>query len=82
MLSRREPLPAASEDDAVHLLRPGLDGVYLEFGAAAATFLPQVWEALPDARAFLAELRRKAGLPPAFWHPGLRLSRYTVDKYA
>jgi AMMECR1 domain-containing protein len=62
-------------------VRPGVDGVYLEYGALSATFLPQVWEGLPDPRDFLCELRRKAGLPPTFWHPELRLSRYTVDKY-
>ena len=47
----------------------------------SATFLPQVWENLPDPVDFLAELRRKAGLPARFWHPDLRLSRYTVEKY-
>ena len=30
---------------------------------------------------FLGELKRKAGLPRTFWHPDLRLSRYTVEKY-
>jgi hypothetical protein len=82
VLSPRRPLPAATEDDAVRMLRPGIDGVYLEFDGATATFLPQVWEGLADPREFLAQLRRKAGLPAGFWHPGLRLSRYTVEKYA
>ena len=82
VLSPREPLPASTESEALRLLRPGIDGVFLEFGGATATFLPQVWEGLPDPWEFLAHLRRKAGLPAAFWHPGLRLSRYTVEKYA
>lgn len=82
VLSPREPIEAASEAEAVQRLRPGLDGVYLEFETRAATFLPQVWEGIPEPLAFLGELRRKAGLPPRFWHPDVRLSRYTVEKFA
>jgi AmmeMemoRadiSam system protein A len=81
VLSPRVPFEAASESDALAKLRPQVDGLYLEFGAMRATFLPQVWESLPDPADFLGELRRKAGLPPGFWHPGIRLSRYTVEKY-
>ena len=82
VLSPREALPAASESEALARLRPGVDGIALEYGAASATFLPQVWESLPAPEAFLDALRHKAGLPARFWHPELRLSRYTVEKYA
>lgn len=82
VLAPREPLPAASEAEALALLRPGVDGLALEFNGASATFLPQVWESIPDPEAFLDALRRKAGLPPRFWHPDVRLSRYTVEKFA
>jgi AmmeMemoRadiSam system protein A len=81
VLSPREQLGAASEADALALLRPGVDGVYLEFRDMSATFLPQVWDNLPDPLDFLGELRRKAGLPARFWHPEVRLSRYAVEKY-
>jgi hypothetical protein len=81
VLSIRSPIDARSETDAAASLRPGLDGVVLEFAALRATFLPQVWENLPDPIDFLAELRRKARLPARFWHPDLRISRYTVEKY-
>lgn len=81
VLSAREPLAAASESEALARLRPGVDGVYLEYGYMSSTFLPQVWESLPDPGDFLAELKRKAGLPAGFWHAELRLSRYTVEKY-
>jgi len=40
-----------------------------------------VWENIPDPLDFLCELRRKAGLPARFWHPDVKLSRYTVEKY-
>jgi AMMECR1 domain-containing protein len=40
-----------------------------------------VWEQLPEPAAFLAQLKRKAGLPGDFWSPAVRLSRYTVRKW-
>lgn len=81
VLSPREPLPAASERDALAQMRPGIDGICLDYGEMRSTFLPQVWESLPEPVEFLGELKRKAGLPRTFWHPDLRLSRYTVDKF-
>ena len=81
VLSPREPLPAKSESDALAQMRPGIDGICLDYGEMRSTFLPQVWESLPEPGEFLGELKRKAGLPRTFWHPDLRLSRYTVDKF-
>jgi len=81
VLSPRVPLEAMSEAEALRKLRPGIDGICFEFHDLASTFLPQVWESLPEPAIFLAELRRKAGLAPNFWHPDVRLSRYTVEKY-
>jgi hypothetical protein len=81
LLSSREPVVAESEAHALSLLRPGLDGIVLEYGVHCATFLPQVWESLADPLEFLSELRRKARLPSRFWHPELRISRYTVEKF-
>lgn len=81
LLSPPEPLPALTEAEACEMLRPGIDGVILECAGCRSTFLPQVWEQLPDLRAFLAELKRKAGLPRTFWSPDVRLWRYTVEKW-
>jgi AMMECR1 domain-containing protein len=81
VLSAREPVAAASESQLAAALRPGVDGIVLEYENYRATFLPQVWESLPDPLDFLAELRRKARLPARFWHPQLKVSRYTVEKY-
>ncbi len=82
LLTPSEPLPCGDESDALRKLRPGVDGVVIEFGTHRATFLPQVWESLPEPLLFLRELKRKAGLPADFWHPGLRISRYGVEKYS
>jgi len=55
--------------------------VIIEYRRHRATFLPQVWDALPEPREFLAALKRKAGLPADFWSRELNVSRYTVTKY-
>ena len=82
VLGAAESLPVDSEADAVQQLIPGLDGVILDFQGRRGTFLPQVWQQLPHAGEFLTQLKRKAGLPPDFWHPDIRLSRYRVQEYA
>jgi AmmeMemoRadiSam system protein A len=81
VLSPPEPIAFSDEADALDKLRPGIDGVILEYGHHRATFLPQVWQQLPEPRRFLAQLKRKAGLPADFWDEGVRLYRYTVEKY-
>lgn len=81
LLSELEPMAFESESDLLTQLRPGIDGVLLEHGWQRGTFLPQVWEQLPEPKAFLAHLRRKAGLSPDFWAPDLKVSRYTVSKW-
>jgi AmmeMemoRadiSam system protein A len=81
LLSPLELLTAASEADAVSQLRPGVDGVVFEYGYHQSTYLPQVWEELCDPLEFLATLKQKAGLPPDFWDPEVKLRRYTVSKW-
>jgi len=78
LLSVNEPIEAASEDELISRLRPGLDGVTLQYGGHRATLLPQVWHQLPEARDFLAALKIKAGLAEDFWSSGVRVSRYGV----
>ncbi|WP_284618414.1 AmmeMemoRadiSam system protein B [Aquabacterium humicola] len=74
-------IPARDEAQALAALRPGIDGVILDWRETRATFLPQVWEELREPEAFLRALRHKAGLPPDFWAADLRLSRYSVEKF-
>lgn len=81
LLSVPEALPCADEAEALRKMRPGSDGIILSDGFHRATFLPQVWEDLPDPRQFLAHLKQKAGLPAAHWSPTLRLERYGVEKW-
>jgi AmmeMemoRadiSam system protein A len=81
LLTPAQPLPCRDEADALAQLQPHIDGVILSAGRHRATFLPQVWEQLPDPAAFLAQLKRKAGLAADYWSPDLRLERYTVEKW-
>lgn len=58
-------------------------GVILQCGANQATFLPQVWEQLPDVHEFLKALSRKAGLSASSpSQPGLRVFTYTVEAFS
>ena len=83
LLSQPEALPSfAREKEALAALRPGIDGVILEAGSLRSTFLPQVWDQLPDPKDFLAHLKTKAGLSEGFWSPEVQLQRYSVIKWA
>jgi AmmeMemoRadiSam system protein A len=56
--------------DPVELKRklvPGTHGVIITSGWHSATFLPQVWDQLPDPETFLSHLCRKAGMQPGCW---------------
>ena len=81
LLSPMEVLHFDSEDEALAQLRPGVDGVVFQYGSRRSTFLPQVWEQLPGTRDFMAQLKRKAGLPADFWHAQVQLQCYTVAKW-
>lgn len=82
LLDTPEPLPRLrSEAEALALLKPGHDGLIFEWQGHRATFLPQVWTQLPEPAAFLAALKRKAGLAADFWAEDVELSRYGVRSF-
>ncbi|MGC8528862.1 MAG: AmmeMemoRadiSam system protein B [Leptospirillia bacterium] len=82
LLSHPEPMPVKTEEDLLARLRPGIDGLVLARGRHRGTFLPQVWEELPDPRDFVRHLKVKAGFSPVGWPEGAVLSRYTVRKWS
>lgn len=82
VLTSPRPLPVKDEAQLLQELRPGEDGLILEDGSHRATFLPSVWEQLPEPELFLAQLRRKAGLPAGYWSPSLRFSRYRSIEFS
>jgi AmmeMemoRadiSam system protein A len=82
VLSAPVPLDVSSLADAYAALRPGVDGVIVELKPwYRATFLPQVWEELPQPEEFLAHLWNKAGIPPGEWLEGTTLQTYTVQAW-
>jgi hypothetical protein len=81
LLSTPKPLAFADHADLIAQLRPGDDGLILECGEARGTFLPQVWESLPDPEKFVAELKRKAGLSAEVSTTKCRILRYGVLKW-
>jgi hypothetical protein len=78
LLSPMERLEAETEQEALEKLRPGVDGVLLQWGTYRGVFIPKMWGMLPTPTEFLAVLRRKAGLPSTEWRSGTRLWRFTA----
>ena len=69
-------------DELVGRLRPRRDGVILQRGRARATFLPQVWDQIPEPHSFLSALCRKAGLRPDTWQrEQLVIHTYAVQSF-
>jgi len=81
LLTPPQAMEFSDEKHALAQLRPDEDGVIFQFAHYRSTFLPQVWKQLPSPHQFMAHLKHKAGLPPDFWSPEVRLSRYTVEKW-
>ena len=81
LLTPAQPLAFRDEADFMAQLRPGVDGIVFQYGHHRSTFLPQVWESLPDSVQFMQQLKRKAGLPPNFWHEEVSIARYEVTKW-
>ncbi|MGM0449645.1 MAG: AmmeMemoRadiSam system protein A [Pseudomonadota bacterium] len=82
ILSTPEPLPVASEPELLATIQPGEDGLVLEDGPHRGTFLPAVWDSLPDPEDFIRELKRKAGLPADHWSPSLMVKRYRTESFS
>ena len=81
LLSEPKFLDFSDEDQLLAQVRPSVDGLMLFAGCRSATFLPQVWEKLPDPALFLAALKQKAGLSPDRPAENLMAATYTVQKW-
>jgi len=81
LLTAPQPMRFTDEADALRQLRPNIDGIIFIAGQRRSTFLPQVWEQLPEPRVFMAHLKQKAGLPADYWSSEVQLQRYEVQKW-
>jgi len=84
VLGRPYAIPHSPPEQLAAALRPGVDGVILTTAFGTSTFLPQVWEQIPDVSAFLSELCRKQGAPSGCWKTKdlLRVEVYQVNHFS
>jgi AmmeMemoRadiSam system protein A len=81
LLTVPEQLDVGSEDQLLAQLRPSVDGLILESDIGRATFLPAVWEQLPDPAQFVRHLKMKAGWPATYWSNRVRVFRYETESF-
>jgi len=82
VLSPQTPIDFTNESGLLNALRPYVDGLTIEDGPNRATFLPKVWEQLPEPGQFLAELKAKAGMPANHWSAGFHAWRYHSEDFS
>lgn len=81
-LTKPVPLPYSDPAELPKLLRPHVDGIVLSDGIRQATFLPQVWEQLPDRAEFLNHLCQKMGAQSDLWRRlVLQVETYQVEEF-
>jgi AmmeMemoRadiSam system protein A len=81
-LTLPQPLAYIDAENLLAKLRPGIDGVILRDGSRRATFLPQVWEQIPDKEEFLGHLCAKMGAVSNLWRQKhLEAQVYQVEEF-
>ena len=81
ILNPAEEMSFTSEQDLIKQLRPGIDGLIMQEGQQRGTFLPSVWQQLPQPEQFIQHLKLKAGLPNNYWSADLQIWRYTTTSF-
>lgn len=81
ILTEPEPIKVKDEKDLLAQLKPGVDGIVLHEGSRRSTFLPSVWESLPNPVDFIQHLKLKAGLPKDYWSDTIHFERYQVEEF-
>ncbi|WP_316364347.1 AmmeMemoRadiSam system protein A [Candidatus Thiodiazotropha sp. CDECU1] len=82
VLTPAEAIAFESEQELIGKIRPAVDGLILVEGQRRGTFLPSVWESLPETRNFLSHLKQKAGLPANYWSSTLEVYRYETESFS
>lgn len=81
ILTPQQLMPVKTEEELLTSLKPGVDGLVLDSLRYRATFLPQVWEQLPEPKTFLAHLKQKAGMPANSWPEDMKCYKYQCIKF-
>jgi len=79
ILSTPQLLEFSDEKDLLAQLRPGIDGLIISYDGQRATYLPNVWEALPNPQVFVHQLRHKAEINPNIPITTIEFRRYTTQ---
>ena len=79
ILSDAKEIEFDSEEELLNQIVPNQDGLILQYKNSKGTFLPSVWEQLPEPKDFIKQLKLKAGLDEVFWHSDIKVSRYICD---
>ncbi len=82
VLGPSQALTFDSQQTLLDMLRPGQDGLILQDRNARGTFLPSVWESLPEPAEFLDQLKMKAGLTADYWSDTLEVWRYSTESFS
>ena len=82
ILSPPTPMKVASRAELLAAIRPGVDGLVIKEHGRQATYLPSVWQQLPDPEQFVFELRRKAGLAGDGWSEETEVLRYGTEEFS
>ena len=81
-MTEPQPLAFSSPEDLLKKLQPHVDGVVLQIGSRGATYLPQVWDQIPDQVEFLNNLAEKAGCESNAWRgPDTKVLIYHVEAF-
>lgn len=79
VLSEHTPIEFGSEAELLAALKPGVDGLTLSEGDHRGSFLPVMWDRLPEPQEFIKQLKIKAGLPPTYWSDTVEVHRFTAQ---
>jgi AmmeMemoRadiSam system protein A len=83
VLTVPETIDFQDGEDLKVKLQPNIHGVILSRGAQRSTFLPQVWEQLPDKEQFLGRLCLKGGMAAQAWQdPQTKVQVYQAEVFA
>jgi AmmeMemoRadiSam system protein B/AmmeMemoRadiSam system protein A len=82
ILSHAIALNFSDQDDLLSQMIPGVSGLILQFGTRRGTFLPMVWDSLPDRKSYLNGLKLKAGLPSDFWSKKIKIMQFQTESFA
>lgn len=81
VLSAATPINCRNEQELLDQLQPFTDGLIIEDKFHRATFLPSVWEQLPEPHDFVRHLKLKAGLPASYWSDDMQCYRYSTESF-